>query len=143
MGDVDVGYGIVIPEAELEFRFSRSGGPGGQNVNRRATKVEVVFDLSRSAALTESQRRRAKIALHTRLDSRGRLHVVMQEERTQAQNRARALENLREVLARAVRPPPPPRRPTKPSAGATERRLTEKKMRSRTKKSRARPSLQE
>jgi len=140
MDDLHVGRGVVIPAAELEFRFSRSGGPGGQNVNRRATKVEVVFDLAASSALTPEQRRRAKAALRSRLDARGRVHVVAQEERSQAQNRARAVEGLRRLLSEALRPPPPPRRATKPTRRAKEKRLASKRIRSRTKQARARPS---
>ena len=139
MEDLHVGRGVVIPARELEVRFSRSGGPGGQNVNRRATRVEVVFDLVHSPSLTAEQRRRAKSALRSRIDSRGRIRVVSQDERSQAQNRIRAMSSLRALLARALRPPPPPRRPTKPTAGATERRLASKRIRARTKRSRARP----
>jgi len=129
----------VIPDAELVFRFSRSGGPGGQNVNRRATKVEVVFDVAHSEALTPDQRRRAKTALRSRIDSRGRLHVVAQDERSQGQNRDRALETMRRLLTEALRPPPAPRRPTKPTARAKEKRLESKRIRARTKRQRARP----
>jgi len=139
MPDLDVGRGIVIPRAELEVRFSRSGGPGGQNVNRRATRVEVVFDLVNSPSLTGAQRRRATRALRSRLDARGRLRTVAQGERSQAQNRVAALESMRRLLASALRPPPPPRVPTKPTAGARERRLAGKKVRSAIKKSRAKP----
>jgi len=139
MSDLHVGRGIVIPTSELELHFSRSGGPGGQNVNRRATKVEVVFDLGHSPSLNAGQRRRAKSALRSRLDTRGRLHVVSQDERSQGQNRARALATLSRLLAQALRPPPPPRRPTKPTASAKEKRLAAKKRRARTKLQRARP----
>jgi ribosome-associated protein len=139
MDDLDVGRGVVIPGEELELRFSRSGGPGGQNVNRRATKVEVIFDLANSAALTADQRRRATARLRSRIDARGRLHVVAQEERSQAQNRARAVETLARLLGDALRPPPPPRRPTKPTKTAKEKRLASKRQRARTKRERARP----
>jgi ribosome-associated protein len=139
MGDLDVGRGIVIPAEELTFRFSRSGGPGGQNVNRRATKVEVVFDLAHSSALSATQRRRASARLRSRMDARGRVHVVAQDERSQAQNRARVIETLRRALAESLRPPPPPRRPTKPTASAREKRLASKRQRSRTKLQRRRP----
>jgi ribosome-associated protein len=140
MPDLDVGRGVVIPEAELTIRFSRSGGPGGQNVNRRATRVEVVYDVAASTALTPEQRRRVRTALRSRLDARGRLRVVSQDERSQGQNRERALETLRRLLREALKPPPPPRVKTRPSASAREKRLKAKKARASLKRARARPA---
>ena len=139
MADLDVGRGVVIPESELSVRFSRSGGPGGQNVNRRATRVEVIYDLGASTALTPEQRRRARSALRSRLDARGRLRVVSQDERSQGQNRGRALSTLRRLLNDALKPPPPPRVKTRPTASAREKRLRAKKVRADVKRRRARP----
>jgi ribosome-associated protein len=139
MDDLRVGRGVVIPASELEFHFVRSSGPGGQNVNRRATRVEVVFDFERSSALTADQRRRVRAGLRKRLDAKGRVRVVSQDERSQGQNRVRAVANLGSLLERALRPPPPPRRATKPTKTATEKRLASKKIRSRTKRQRAKP----
>ncbi len=139
MRELDLGRGIAIPLSEVAVRFSRSGGPGGQNVNRRATRVEVVFDLANSPSLTESQRRRAMRALRSRVDAQGRVRVVAQGERSQAQNRAAAIESLRRLLSSALRPPPPPRVPTKPTAGARERRLAGKRVRAKIKEGRAKP----
>lgn len=139
MEDLDVGRGVVIPGSEISVRFSRSGGPGGQNVNKRDTKVEVIFDLRSSDALSGTLRRRAISRLRDKLDSRGRLHVVSSAERTQARNRERALEILRMQLAEALRPPPPPRVATKPSRGAREERLQSKKRRGAIKRQRAKP----
>lgn len=137
--DVDVGRGIVIPGSEIAIRFSRSGGPGGQNVNKRDTRVEVSFDVVSSPALSSALRRRALGRLRGKLDAKGRLRVVSSAERTQARNRERALEILRLQLADALRPPPPPRVATKPSRAAREQRLEGKRRRSRTKQQRARP----
>lgn len=134
---------LEIPEEELEFRFSRSGGPGGQNVNRRATKVELIFDVANSSALTERQRQKLTAALHKRLDSEGRLHLVVQQSRTQAENRARALNRFKELVATAFAPPPPPRRPTKPTRAAKEGRLRAKRVRGARKRERSRPSLED
>ena len=139
MDDLRVGRGVVIPASELAFHFVRSSGPGGQNVNKRATRVEVVFDVGASAALSPEQRRRVRAALRKRLDSKGRVRVVSQDERSQAQNRARAVTILSSLLEHALRPPPPPRRPTKPTKTATERRLASKRIRAKTKRARAKP----
>lgn len=139
MDDLRVGRGVVIPATELTMRFSRSGGPGGQNVNKRDTRVEVTFDVATSPALTPQLRRRALSRLRGKLDTKGRLRVVSSAERTQARNRDRALQLLRDQLAEALRPPPPPRVATKPTKAARERRLASKRSRSRVKRQRGRP----
>jgi ribosome-associated protein len=128
---------VVIPLGELEMRFSRSGGPGGQNVNTRSTRVEVVFDVAGSPSLGPRQRARIMDRLGGRLDTDGKLRVVASEERSQAQNRELAMGRLRDLLAEALRPDPPPRRPTRPSKGAVERRLASKRARSRIKRERS------
>ena len=119
------------------MRFSRSGGPGGQNVNTRSTRVEVVFDVAGSPSLGPRQRARVADKLGGRLDTDGKLRVVASEERSQAQNRELALGRLRDLLAEALRPDPPPRRPTRPSKSAVERRLASKRARSRIKRERS------
>lgn len=125
---------MAIPESELQFRFSRSGGPGGQNVNTRDTKVEVVFDVAGSACLGPRQRERAMRNLAGRLDMEGKLHIVASDERTQGQNRETAVDRLRTTLVYALRPDPPPRRPIKPSAAAKARRVEQKRARGRIKR---------
>ena len=128
---------VVIPPDELRFRFSRSGGPGGQNVNTRDTRVELVFEPASSSALGPRQRARVLERLGSRVDSEGRVRVVAAEERSQARNRELALERLASLLAEALRPDPPARRATRPSKGADQARLTSKRARSRLKQSRA------
>ncbi|HWD09492.1 MAG TPA: alternative ribosome rescue aminoacyl-tRNA hydrolase ArfB [Actinomycetota bacterium] len=139
MGEVEglrVSRSVVVPLAELEMRFSRSGGPGGQNVNTRDTRVEVVFDAAGSPSLGPRQRARVLERLAGRLDGEGRLRVVASEERSQAQNREAALRRLADALADALKPDPPPRRPTKPSAAAQRRRVEDKRVRGRRKRER-------
>jgi len=136
MDGIRVGSSLSIPLDELTFRFSRSSGPGGQNVNRRETRVELIFDVAGSRALDARQRERAMDRLGHRLDSEGRLHVVVSDERSQFQNRERAIERFQTVMAEALKPPPPARRKTKPSKGATQRRLDDKSRRSRIKRDR-------
>ena len=137
MDDVRIGRSCVIPARELKFRFSRSGGPGGQNVNKRDTQVELLFDVAGSPSLGPVQRERALRKLARRLDADGVLHIVASEERTQGRNREIAIERFRDVMSEALKPPPPKRRRTKPSKAAVERRLTEKRHRARTKRTRS------
>jgi ribosome-associated protein len=125
-----------IPMEELTLRFSRSGGPGGQNVNKRETRVELVFDVAHSSSLGPRQRARAMERLRNRLDSSGRLRIVASQARTQARNRELAIGRFQKVLADALRPPPPARKPSKPSRGAKERRLESKHRRARLKRNR-------
>ena len=137
MSDIRVSTTVTIPENELQLKFSRSGGPGGQNVNTRDTKVEVIFDVTGSPSLGPRQRERALRNLDGKLDSEGRLHVIASEERSQAQNRELAVGRLRNLMTDALRPDPAPRRPTKPSRGSQERRLASKKARGQLKRLRS------
>jgi ribosome-associated protein len=131
---------VSIPASELEFKFSRSGGPGGQHVNKTETRVEVVFDVASSPSLTDAQRRRIMRRLANRIDSNGMLHVTSQATRSQLENRERAIEKLATLLEHALRRPKK-RKPTRPSHAAQERRLEEKKRRSEIKKYRRDPPV--
>jgi ribosome-associated protein len=124
---------LVIPLDELEWRFTPSGGPGGQHANRSNTRVEVRFDVERSPSLGPRQRERllAKLGPLVR--------VVADDERSQARNRAFAVERLAARLADALRIEAP-RRPTKPTPGAKKRRLDDKRRQSERKRERRRPS---
>jgi ribosome-associated protein len=132
-GPLRVSRSIEIPERELRWRFSRSSGPGGQSVNTADSRVELSFDVSTSTALGPVQRARALERLAGRLVD-GVLTIAASEERSQLRNREAARERLARVLAEAVAPPPPKRRPTKPSRRAVERRLEAKRLRGRTKR---------
>ena len=132
--DLPVNARVTIPGDELTERFSRSSGPGGQGVNTTDSRVELVWDLGAStlpAELLDKLRRRlgSRLAGNT-------LAVTASERRSQLRNREAARERLAGLLARALEPPPPPRRATRPSRGATERRLESKKRRSATKRTR-------
>ena len=109
--------GLVVPAVELVERFSRSSGPGGQGVNTADSRVELVFEPGSSSALTSAQRERAVEALAGRLVG-GRLTIVASEHRSQLRNRAAARLRLADVLREALAPPPPARRPTKPTRGS-------------------------
>ena len=129
--------GLVIPAAELVERFSRSPGPGGQSVNTSDTRVELVFDVVASNALSETQRDRALSVLSAQLVG-STLVVVASEHRSQHRNRVAARERLAELLRTALAPPAPPRRPTRPTRGSQRRRLEAKKQRGATKAMRGR-----
>ena len=130
-GPLRVTRSVVIPERELAWRFSRSSGPGGQSVNTADSRVELSLDVARSTALGPVQRARVLERLSRRLVE-GVLTVRASEHRSQLRNREAALERMAETLAAALAPPPPRRRPTRPTRGAVERRLADKKRRSRT-----------
>lgn len=124
--DLHVTDTVTIPMAELQFHFSRSGGPGGQHVNRTATQVELTFDVQRSASLDESQRARVLNKLKSAIDSRGVLHLTCQTTRSQSRNRAEVIERFQRLLRQALHVPKP-RRPTQPGRAAAERRLQAKR----------------
>jgi ribosome-associated protein len=123
---------LTIPLSELRFRFARSSGPGGQHVNRSATRVELLFDVAGSPSLTETQRKQALKALGPYIDSDGVLHLVSQTFRSQLRNREEVVERFRTLMRKAMRVPKQ-RRPTRPSRVAQERRLASKRRRSEIK----------
>ncbi|MCP2253510.1 ribosome-associated protein [Prauserella aidingensis] len=138
MADVNelrVTSGFVVPEGELAERFTRASGPGGQGVNTTSSRVELSFDVARSAAVPESLRSRLLARLDRRLVD-GVLTVVAAEHREQLRNRQAARERLVNVLRDAAAPPPTPRKPTKPTRGSKERRIAAKKRRSDVKRNR-------
>ena len=132
--------GVDIPADELRWRFSRSGGPGGQSVNTADSRVELSFDVLRSPSLPAHLRDRAVGRLGGRLVD-GVLTIAASEYRSQHRNREAARARLVDVLTQATAPPAPKRRPTRPTRGAKERRLAGKKRRSETKSLRKRPDL--
>jgi ribosome-associated protein len=133
--DLVVTRSWTIPDAELSERFSRSSGPGGQGVNTADTRVELSFDVASSGSMAAYLQERVLDRLASRLTD-GVLTVTASEHRTQLANRKAARERMAGILRDAAAPPPPARRPTKPSRRARERRLTDKKRRGETKKGR-------
>jgi ribosome-associated protein len=130
--------GVEVPDQELGWRFSRSGGPGGQSVNTADSRVELSFDVARSPALPESLRARLLARLAHRLVD-GVLTIAASEYRSQHRNREAARARLVDVLTQASAAPAPQRRATRPTRGSKERRLSAKSRRSQTKAMRRRP----
>lgn len=128
---------VQIDSNELTFRTSRSGGPGGQHVNRTESRVEVLFDVRNSPSLRPWHRARIEERLASRLTNDGVLSVVSQAHRSQHQNKEAAVERLVEILARAL-VVEPPRKKTKPSRNAKRKRTDSKKKRGAVKKLRGR-----
>jgi ribosome-associated protein len=120
---------ISIDERELEERFVRASGPGGQNVNKLSSAVQLRFDVRRSPSLPHDVRARLERLAGRRLTNEGVLVIIAQRHRTQERNRQDALDRLIELIQRAA-VAPIPRRPTKPTRGSRERRLEGKKRRS-------------
>ncbi|MFF0338196.1 alternative ribosome rescue aminoacyl-tRNA hydrolase ArfB [Kribbella sp. NPDC004875] len=143
MGPVESGLtvrsGVVIPEGELAWRFSRSSGPGGQSVNTTDSRVELSFDVAGTSALSDVLKTRALERLQSRLVD-GVVTIAASEYKSQWRNREAARERLATLLREAIAPPPRKRRPTKPSKGSVRRRLDDKKRRGETKRLRGRPT---
>ena len=127
--------GVVIPRDELVVRATRAGGPGGQHVNTSSTRIEVVWNVARTRALDEAQRRRVITRLATRVDAGGDLRVVAADSRSQRQNRKAAESRLVALVSRAL-VIPKRRRPTRPTAASVRQRLDTKRRRADTKRQR-------
>jgi ribosome-associated protein len=126
LDELRVDGGVVIPGADLSWTAVRSSGPGGQNVNKVASKVELRFDLANSSALRPDTKARLRALAGKRVDASGQLHVVSQRTRDQARNLDDAREKLAAMIAAAM-VVPRTRRPTKPTRGSQRRRIDEKR----------------
>lgn len=127
---------FIIPESEIYIKFSRSSGKGGQNVNKLSTKAEVHWNIDASKTFTQEEKERIKTALNKRINKKGDLIVTSQEERSQLQNRERAIKRLNNLVAAGLIPEKE-RIPTKLTRAAKERRLKEKKHQAEKKKRRS------
>jgi ribosome-associated protein len=127
---------VVIPDAELSWRFSRSSGPGGQHVNTSDSAAELSFDVARSAVLPQTYKDRALQRLAGRLVG-GVITIRAEEHRSQLRNRDAAKARLAALLGEATAPPPKARRPTKPSRRMQARRIEGKRRRGQIKKGRS------
>lgn len=136
--DLRVSPTVTIPGSELVWRFSRSGGAGGQHVNTTDSRVELSWDVAGSTTLSHTLRARALRALRGVLVN-GVVTVAASERRSQLRNREAARERLADLIRDAVAPPPPSRRATKPSRAARQRRIDDKKRRGQTKELRRKP----
>ena len=134
---LEVAPGLIIDESELDERFVRASGPGGQNVNKVATAVELRFDVANSPKLPPDVRERLRALAGSRMTSDGVLLIDARRHRTQAQNREDARQRLTELLRQAlVRPKR--RRKTRPTKSSVEKRVESKKRRAQTKRGRGR-----
>ena len=133
---IQVTNDVSIPENEVTFTASRSGGPGGQNVNKVSSRVTLSFDVANSASLSNDQKHQIYRKLATRINKDGVLRVVSQRTRSQDMNRADALERFSELLRHALTPERP-RIKTRIPAAATRRRIEEKKKRTLIKRTRS------
>jgi ribosome-associated protein len=134
-GALDVAPGVRIPSSELEVHAITGSGPGGQHVNRSATRIVLRWNVQRTTALTDEQRARLIAKLAARIDTDGWIRIVSGEFRSQLQNRRAAFERLATLVSRAL-VVQKKRRPTKPTKASVERRLTEKKQRAEKKRMR-------
>jgi ribosome-associated protein len=138
LSPVRVGRSVVIPDDELRFRFSPSGGPGGQHANRSSTRAELVWNVAGSRALGPRQRQRVERSLASRIDSAGNIRLSSDVHRSQLRNREEVERRLARLLADALRHRRA-RIPTAPSETSSRRRVEEKRRRSEKKRLRRAP----
>ena len=141
-GYLEVTPALLLPLAELDYRATRAGGPGGQHVNTSSTRIEVWWDVRSSPTLSGEQRVLVLERLATRIDGEGRLRIVASESRSQLRNREAATERLRELVASALAVRKPRKR-TRPGRAAKAARLEAKRRRAATKRRRRPPSPEE
>ncbi len=130
---------IALEDSELSFSFIRASGPGGQNVNKVATAVQMRFDVRGSPSFSDGVRQRLEKLAGSRLTLQGEIVITANRFRTQERNKADAIERLISLIAKAAEPPPPIRRPTRPTRASKERRLTAKSKRGTIKAGRGKP----
>jgi ribosome-associated protein len=132
---LEIRENLILPAGDFVIDAVRSSGPGGQNVNKVASKIELRFDLANTAALAEEVKGRLRALAKNRLDAEGRILITSQKTRDQLKNLEDAREKLRDLVLQALSTPKP-RQKTRPSRGAVQRRLNEKKVRSGIKRQR-------
>ncbi len=137
---IEIPPNIELDEDELKFAFIRASGPGGQNVNKVATAVQLRFDARRSPSLPNDVSVRLQRLAGSKLTTEGEIVLTANRFRTQERNRADAIERLSAMIAKAAEPPPPPRKKTKPSKAAKARRVDAKVRRGAIKAMRRRPA---
>lgn len=138
---MEITDGLTIPDEELTWTFARSGGPGGQNVNKVASKAILRWNLAANDSLPADIKQRLQSAQGRRITTEGDLLIQGQRFRDQGRNIEDCREKLRHMILQALRPPTP-RRPTKPSRASKQRRLTAKRQKSQRKAGRRPPALE-
>ena len=141
-GILEITEAVWIPRAELTFRATRSGGPGGQHVNTSSTRIELTWDVAGTPNLDEAQRARVRDKLANRIDGEGVLHLAASDSRSQHQNKEAVTERFRELLRQALEVPKARKR-TRPSRAAKEQRLSAKRRQSEKKRMRGDVSPEE